>query len=238
MLLIFVLWSMKSMSEIDYIVKIGGSVLYSISKTKKLLDKLAEIGESVAFYVGSGAIGEEVKRIVNLEDKNIVFTKENGFLLTSSIHKINALILCSLNDSFFLCYGKEECLAGISNNCKPILDTEGFSVVLADAESLQTDYQAALLCKYFDVKKLVIVTDVNGIFPTDPKINIGVERIKNISTKELMELGKTSVDLGVTKIIDECNMECIVVGCDEIISLEECSYEILKTIGTAIEVKK
>ncbi len=224
------------MSEIDYIVKIGGSVLYSIPKTKKVLDKFAATGEKVAFYVGSGAIGEEVKRIVNLEDENIVFTKENGFLLTSSIHKINALILCSLNDSFFLCYNKEECLSGIKNNWKPILDTEGFSMAFANAESLKTDYQAALLCKYFNVKKLVIVTDINGVFPADPKSNIGVERIKNISTKELMDLGKSCVDLGVAKIIDECNMECIVVGCDEIITLEECSYEILKNTGTVIEV--
>lgn len=227
---------MRSMSEIDYIVKIGGSVLYSVSKTKKILDKLAEMGESVAFYVGSGAIGEEVKKIVNLEDENVVFTKENGFLLTSSIHKINALILCSLNASFFLCYDKEECLSGIRNNCKPILDTEGFSMVFANAESLQTDYQAALLCKYFNVKKLVIMTDVNGIFPVDPKSNIGIERIKKISTKQLKDLGKTSVDLGVTKIIEECNMECVVVGCDEIIALEECSYEMLKATGTVIEV--
>lgn len=222
------------MSELDYIVKLGGSVLYSISKTKKVLDKLAEIKERIAIYVGSGAIGEAVKRMVNSEGENIVFSKENGFLITSSIHKINALVLCSLSNSFILCYNKEECISGIQNNYKPILDSEGFAQVLANEELLQTDFQAALLCKHFDVKKMVIITDVNGVFTMDPKCNAGAEQIKIISTQELMDLGRTSVDLGVAKIIDECSMECIVVGCDEIIATEEWSYDNFKAIGTVI----
>ena len=226
------------MNEIDYIVKIGGSVLYSISKTKKVLDKLAKTKERIAIYVGSGAIGEAVKRLVNSDGENVVFSKENGFLVTSSIHKINALILCSLSDSVILCYNKEECISGIRNNYKPILDSEGFAKVLANEELLQTDFQAALLCKHFDVKKMVIVTDVNGVFPVDPKSNANVERIKNISTKELMCLGRTSVDSGVAKIIDECSMECIVVGCDEIIATEEWNYDNFKDIGTVIRGEK
>ncbi|MGN0466719.1 MAG: hypothetical protein ACI4F9_10285 [Lachnospiraceae bacterium] len=226
------------MIGIDYIVKIGGSVLYSISKTKKVLNKLEETKERIAIYVGSGAIGEVVKRLVNSEGENIVFSKENGFLITSSIHKINALILCSLSDSFILCYNKEECISGIRNNYKPILDSEGFAQVLANEELLQTDFQAALLCKHFDVKKLVIVTDVNGVFPVDPKSDAEVEQIKNISTKELVDLGRTSVDLGTAKILDECSMECIVVGCDEVISIEEWNYDNVRAIGTVIRGEK
>lgn len=225
------------MSEIDYIIKIGGSILYSISKTQELLSKFSEMDEKCAFYVGSGAIGEEVKRVVNMNGGHIDFSKRNGFLLTSSIHRINALILCSLNASFSICYEKEVCKSLIGNNIKPILDTEGFSTVFENAESLKTDYQAALLCKYLNVKKLVIITDVNGVFPDDPKNNKSVEQIAWLSTKELAALGQASIDLETIKILEEYNMECVVIGCDAILAMQNCCYEDMKAIGTLIEVK-
>ena len=85
---------------------------------------------------------------------------------------------------------------------------------------------------------MVIVTDVNGVFSVDPKSNANVERIKNISAKELVDLGRTSVDSGVAKVLDECNMECIVVGCDEVISTEEWNYDNVRGIGTVIRGEK
>lgn len=225
------------MSQIEYFIKLGGSLLNNLPSYSMLLDKLTMSSDKCVFYLGSGVVGEQIKQWLSGE-KSVCISKENGFLMTASIHRINALVTSSINKNFVLCQTEDELQMALEENKKPILDTEGFKSVLPDNSNLKTDYQSAVLCNYFGIKKMVIVTDVNGIYNFNPKTNENANKISYLHACDLEKLNSSCVDFGVAKKLIEGEIECIVIGMEEILKLNITNYSSMKEKGTIIDWRK
>lgn len=225
------------MNQIEYLIKLGGSLLNNLPLYGMLLDKFATSPDNCVFYVGSGVVGEQIKQWLSGE-RRVCISKENGFLMTASIHRINALVTSSINKNFVLCQNENDLQLALEEHKKPILDTEAFKSVLNDNSNLKTDYQSAVLCNYFGIKKMVIVTDVSGIYNSNPKTNENASKISYLHACDLEKLKSSCVDLGVAEKLIEGEIECIVIGVEEILKLNITNYSSIKETGTIIDWRK
>ena len=222
------------MKQYDYLVKFGGSLLNSIENYRKLLEVFSNNEEKTIFYIGSGPTGEFVKTILKKTGNGNKLNKKQEVLFCSSIRRITALITESMNDKFILCRTFDECEQSLLCHRKPIIDNEAFSRYL-DGYNLKADYQAALLCKTFNINKLMIITDVPGVYSSNPRIDKNAKFISYMNTSLLAQLDSSCVDVGVEKVLKDYKIECVVYGMNEIILNGYVSYKYAKDNGTFID---
>jgi aspartokinase-like uncharacterized kinase len=76
-----------------------------------------------------------------------------------------------------------------------------------------SDSIAAYIAGLLDAEKLLLVTDVDGIFSKDPKTSSDSKLIEDLSAEELQGWNRrTSVDKTVPKILLKTKMDCYVVN--------------------------
>jgi len=76
-----------------------------------------------------------------------------------------------------------------------------------------SDTIAAYIAGLLHAEKLILVTDVDGIFSEDPKKNVDAKLIEELSAKKLLGWNKrTSVDKTLPKILLKANLDCYVVN--------------------------
>ena len=76
-----------------------------------------------------------------------------------------------------------------------------------------SDSIAAYVAGRLGAGKLVLVTDVDGVFTGDPKVDAGAELVEELSASGLLEWGvRTSVDLVLPRVLLKFGLECFVVN--------------------------
>ena len=200
--------------KIDYIIKLGGSLLYDFQKTKKLLEKLyLDKSGNFAVTIGSGKLGEIYKSFLSdLGDDKVSFN--DSVRNYSNVQSINASVLASLNNNYVVCTNQQEVNNVLEKGGIPILDSRGFMHVFQNNKYQRGDVRAANLCNYFDCNTLIIITNVNGVYDKDPKKNPDSHILKVITPDELETMGRTSVDDGLAEKIRNYNLNCYVLGID------------------------
>lgn len=222
---------------IDNIMKIGGSILYDMDKTKKLLKIIENSKEhTTAYTIGSGHLGEEYKKWVK-DENGISMPFTNSIMAWSNIQSINANIISAINSSFVICQDKKSAEEILADHKRPILDARGFHKYFEDLKYQTTDVRTAKLCHVLGAKNLIIVTDVDGIYTSDPKKNVSSKKIIAIDPEDLMNMGRTSVDKGLAEILIDYDLKCYVVGVDSILASRQVSKDVIKEVGTTIQKK-
>ena len=84
-----------------------------------------------------------------------------------------------------------------------------------------TDAVAALLAEYLQADLLVVITNVEGVYDSDPKKNPNAEKLKRISTEKLVEIAMQSetkaggsgvVDALAAKFIHRGKIRTLIIG--------------------------
>lgn len=221
--------------ELDYIMKLGGSLLTDLDKTKILLNRIKNSpNKNIAYTVGSGYLGEVYKKWIKEEHKLSV-PYENSIKIWSDIQSINANIVASLNDSFVVCNNQAEMEDALNVKKRPILDATGFHENFTNLKYQTTDVRTAQLCHILGCKNLIIVTDVNGIYETDPKKDNNAKKIMQIKARDLIGMGRTSVDQGLAELLIEYGINAYVIGIDDLANGKGLAKEDIKEKGTIIE---
>jgi len=84
---------------------------------------------------------------------------------------------------------------------------------LENSWDVTSDSIAAYVASRVSAKKLVLVTDVDGIFTSDPKNDSSATLIKNLSVEQLLALNRrTSVDRYLPKLLLDVHFDCYVVN--------------------------
>ena len=84
---------------------------------------------------------------------------------------------------------------------------------LENSWDVTSDSIAAYVAKRLDAAKLILVTDVDGVFINDPKKSADAVLIKEVSAAELLKLARrTSVDKFLPKLLLETKLDCYVVN--------------------------
>ena len=222
---------------IDCIIKLGGSLLYDFSKTKKLLEEIYKDHKGrIAITVGSGMLGEMYKEFISHLDDEIPFN--DSLRDFSNIQSMNASVLTALNPNYRVCTNDEEVEEVLNNKQIPILDARGFIDVFKHDRYQKSDVRTAHLCHHFNCKNLIIVTNVNGIYDKDPNIDQTARRIEKITSEDLKKMGRTAVDEGLADRIEDYDLTVYVLGVDQLIkSNGHIDQDLLKE-GTEIERRK
>lgn len=198
----------------DAVVKVGGSLAADAAGLRALCLELGKTGEHcrLAVVPGGGEFADVTRAVdsrfglnANVAHRMAVLGMDQfGLLLTDLIPK---------------------CRVAFSLGVIPGLSGSGHVVVLLPsrlvfrARSLKASWEvtsdsiAAYVAGRLGVRKLVLVTNVDGVFTGDPKANAGAEFLKEISASGLLELGfRTSVDRFLPNMLLKYDLQCSVVN--------------------------
>lgn len=184
-----------------HLIKIGGSLTYSV---KELLNELKNTDEEIIIIPGGGDFANVVRNLYEKTDLD-----ETG------AHKI-ATVCTDLTGMYF------SEVSGIKTadnlfDARRILKDEGIVIILPSKIVLSTDELphswevtsdsiAAYVAMLLNLDRLIIATDVDGIYDRYPEGKL----LNTINTKAIK--GFTSVDKHLQKLLIRYNIECFVVN--------------------------
>jgi aspartokinase-like uncharacterized kinase len=196
------------------VIKVGGSLAINADVLRALCVELAKVGERfrVAVVPGGGEFADAVRVV------------DGRFRLGSRVsHRMAVLGM----DQFGLL------LSDLISNCRLAhslgvvegLSGSGRVVILLPsrvvfrARSLEASWDvtsdsiAAYVAGRLGVGKLVLVTDVDGVFSDNPKLDALAELFEEVSASSLLALDeRTSVDRFLPKLLLKFGLGCFIVN--------------------------
>jgi len=199
---------------LDAVIKVGGSLAVNPDVLRGLCVELSHVAERFRVVVVPG--GGEFADVVRVAD--------GRFGLGSRVsHRMAVLGM----DQFGLLLSEliPGCRVASSLGVVGGLSGSGRVVVLlpsrlvfharslAASWDVTSDSIAAYVAGRLGAGKLVLVTDVDGVFSGDPKVDAGAELIAEMSASGLLELGvRTSVDRFLPRLLLKFGLGCFVVN--------------------------
>ncbi|UCF45261.1 MAG: delta 1-pyrroline-5-carboxylate synthetase [Candidatus Bathyarchaeota archaeon] len=198
----------------DAVIKIGGSLAEDPEQLKALCIKLSEFAKKYAIVVvpGGGSFADVVRDF------------DQRFNLSSGIsHRMAILGM----DQFGLLLSQiipNSCATYLLNDAKQLSEIRIVPIFLPSrlmfredplesSWDVTSDSIATYVASRLHVAKVLLVTDVDGIFTKDPKKHSDAALIKQLSAEELLKSKKrTSVDGFLPKLVIEAQVDCYVVN--------------------------
>jgi len=220
----------------EAVLKVGGSLADDIASLTRLCQELSALAKAyrIAIVPGGGEFADTIRK----------FDKTYG-LSNTVAHKMAILamdqygfLLSDITPKSYVSNSLKEA----SNSAKGMLPILLPSKLMFREDPLEhswdvtSDAIAAYIACLLDAEKLVLVTDVDGIFSEDPKKTLDAKLVEELSAEELLAWNRrTSVDKVLPKILLQANLDCYVVngGYPERIKL---ILEDKKTVCTHITV--
>jgi aspartokinase-like uncharacterized kinase len=199
---------------VDAVVKVGGSLAEDPERLINLCTMLSGLAKSYELVVVPG--GGRFADVVRDSDKR--------FNLSSGIaHRMAILGM----DQFGLLLAQitpNSCATYLLDDAKQLSATEVVPVFLPsrlmfkedplkNLWDVTSDSIAAYVASRLQADKVLLVTDVDGIFTKDPKKHEDATLIEQVSTEELLKLNtRTSVDRFLAKLLLEAPIDCYVIN--------------------------
>ncbi|MCW4045651.1 MAG: delta 1-pyrroline-5-carboxylate synthetase [Candidatus Bathyarchaeota archaeon] len=198
----------------DAVIKIGGSLAENPATLKTLCHKLNGIAKEhcIAVVPGGGKFADTVREFDNnyslpadtAHKMAILAMDQFGLLLSQLVP--NSVATCSLTEASQLS----------KNKATPIfLPSRLFFTEkpLHASWDVTSDSIAAYVASRLKADKLVLVTDVDGIFTSDPKTHSDAKLLPKLSPSELLAFAqRTSVDKFLPKFLSTKRLNCYVVN--------------------------
>jgi len=195
------------------VLKVGGSLAEDPMTLMQLCHELSFLAKDHRILVipGGGEFADITRK----------FYKEDGFSNLVA-HKMGilsmdqfGLFLSDIIVDSFVTYSLEEIRKSAKGKVPIFLP----STIMFREDSLEkswdvtSDSIAAYIANLLQAKKLLLVTDVDGIFYEDPKKKLDAKLIEELSAQELLSWNRrTSVDKILPKILLRTKLDCFVVN--------------------------
>jgi aspartokinase-like uncharacterized kinase len=197
----------------EAVVKVGGSLAEDTAVLERLCRELSCLAEThrVVVVPGGGEFADTVRKL----DKN--FNLENTVAHKMAILAMDqyGLLLSSIAPNSVVSISLEEINKSI-RGVLPILlpSTHMFREdPLEHSWDVASDSISAYFASLLHAEKLVLVTDVDGIFSEDPKKNPDATLIEELPAKSLLSWNmRTSVDKTLPKILLQTRIDCYIVN--------------------------
>ena len=198
----------------DAVVKVGGSLAADAAVLRALCLELGKAGERWRLLLVPG--GGEFADVVRTVDSRFGLSK-------GVVHRMAVLGM----DQYGLLLSElvPRCRVAFSLGVIDCLSGGGRVVVLLPSRlvfrarslvaswDVTSDSVAAYVGGRLGVSRLVLVTDVDGVFTGDPKVAAGAELVREVSASGLLELGsRTSVDRYLPNVLFKFGLTCLVVN--------------------------
>jgi len=198
----------------DAVIKVGGSLAEDPTALRALCKRLGEIAKKYRIVVVPG--GGKFADVVREFDRRYV-------LLPGISHRMAILGM----DQFGLLLSQiipNSCAVYLLNDAKQLSEIKVVPIFLPSRLMFQddplehswdvtSDSIAAYIASRLNADKVILATDVDGIFTSDPKKHSDAKLLKRTSASELLKLiQRTSVDQFLPKLLLKTQMDCYIVN--------------------------
>jgi len=197
----------------EAVVKVGGSLADDPASLASLCQELSVLAKAHGILIVPG--GGEFADTVREFDKTYSLSNTVAHKMAILAMDQYGFFLSDITPNSYVSHSLEE----ISNSAKGTLPIFLPSKLMFREDPLEhswdvtSDTIAAYIAGLLHAEKLILVTDVDGIFSEDPKKNVDAKLIEELSAKKLLGWNKrTSVDKTLPKILLKANLDCYVVN--------------------------
>lgn len=197
----------------EAVVKVGGSLAENPASLERLCQELSVLAKAYRISVVPG--GGEFADIVRKFDKKFSLSNMIAHKMAILAMDQYGLFLSDITPNSYVSYSLEE----INNQEREMLPIFLPSKFLFREDPLEhswdvtSDTIAAYIAGLLHVEKLILVTDVDGIFSEDPEKNLDAKLVEEMSAEELLGWNKrTSVDKALPKLLLQTRLDCYVVN--------------------------
>jgi 5-(aminomethyl)-3-furanmethanol phosphate kinase len=198
---------------VDAVVKVGGSLAEEPELLIGLCAKLSLLAEKyrLAVVPGGGRFADVVR------------DSDERFNLSSSVSHRMAILGMDQFGMLLAQITPNSCATYLLSDAKQLSETEAVPIFLPsrlmfkedplkNSWDVTSDSIAAYVAGRLQAAKLVLVTDVDGIFTEDPDLE-DAALIERLSAEELLEFNRrTSVDRFLAKLLRDAPVDCYVVN--------------------------
>jgi aspartokinase-like uncharacterized kinase len=196
------------------LVKVGGSLALQPGKLRFLCNRLSDFSKKgkVVVVPGGGQFADVVRDVdsrfslsPNVSHRMAVLgMNQYGLLLSDLIS--NSVVVDDLSK-----------INGIINQFQPAIVLP--SMIMESADDLESSWDVTSdaisvhIAGRLSIKRVLLVTDVDGIYEKDPKKHSNLTLLRQVSAKELLNMdSRTCVDKVAPKLAAENGIECFVVN--------------------------
>ena len=198
----------------DAVIKVGGSLAEEPELLRALCSKLSVLARNYPLVVvpGGGRFADVVR------DSDNRFNLSDGISHRMAILGIDqfGLLLTQIIPNSCATYLLDDALQLSETGVVPVfLPSRMFfrEDPLKNSWDVTSDSIAVLIASRLQAAKVLLVTDIDGVFTKDPKKHEDATLIERLSAEELLRFNtRTSVDLFLPKLLIETSVECYVVN--------------------------
>ena len=198
----------------DAVIKVGGSLAEDPEGLRALCSKLSELAKKYAIIVvpGGGRFADAVRDFDQLFTLSQVIAHRMAILGMDQF----GLLLTDITPN--------SCAVHRLESAKRLSEAKRVPIFLPSSLMFQedplenswdvtSDSIATLVAIQLRVAKVLLVTDVDGIFTKDPKKHTNAELIPMFPAEKLLKLtSRTSVDKFLPKVLSKAQIDCYVVN--------------------------
>jgi len=196
------------------IVKIGGSLALHPEKLRTLCAKLGEAFKKYKVIVVPG--GGEFADIVRDLDKRFNLSCAVSHRMAILGMDQYGFLLSDLLPHSSIINKREDAQRILDSGKLPVFLPSNFLLnedPLENSWDVTSDSIAAYIAGQLHASRVVLLTDVNGIYTCDPKKFSDAKLISKLSAVDLLKMNKrTSVDKFLPKLLLQLQIECFVVN--------------------------
>jgi aspartokinase-like uncharacterized kinase len=198
---------------LEAVLKVGGSLIEHPTKLRELCNALSLLAKTYEMLVvpGGGIFADMVRRV----DGEWGLSKTTAHRMAVLAMDQYGLLLSDITPNSQVCYSLED-VRNVGCNSLPIFLPSQYIFhedPLEHSWDVTSDSIAAYIAGMLNAKKLVLITDVDGIFDDDPKKNSNAKLIKQLTAKQLLSWNKrTSVDKTLPRLLIKFRLDCYVVN--------------------------
>lgn len=197
----------------EAVIKVGGSLAENPANLKRLCLELSLLAKTYRILVVPG--GGEFADITRKFDQTFILSSTVTHKMAILAMDQYGLLLSDIASDSYVSYSLEE-IENSAGGMLPIFLPSSLMFCedpLEHSWDVTSDTIAAYVAGLLQVKHLILVTDVDGIFSDDPKKNLNSTLIKELPAKKLLGWNKrTNVDRALPKILLQKKVDCYVVN--------------------------
>jgi aspartokinase-like uncharacterized kinase len=199
---------------VDAVIKIGGSLAEEPKTLRKLCLKLNELAKKydVIFVPGGGRFAD----VVRIFDRRYTLSNRVSHKMAILAMDQFGLLLSDIMPDSDVFRQLENAKAKSKTNDAPIFlpSTLMFEQnPLENSWDVTSDSIAAYVAAQVNAKKLILVTNVDGVFTIDPRKNLDAKLIESLTISQLsMFKDRTSVDSNLHKMLLSARFKCYIVN--------------------------